>query len=159
MKARGFTLIEISIVLIVAAILWSAAVASYGNSDDCLDKPRWGQAAARASAISGLMAINLEVDRFNLSNGRNPTSLDEIGMADNRDPWGSKYIYLDFSGITGNGPKRKYKNDNPVNTYFDAYSMGRDGATAIPFTSSPGEDDIVIAKNGAFIGVACEYGQ
>lgn len=159
MNSRGFSLIELSIVLIVSAVLFSAAVATYSDSGDCQDKPRWKQQAYRAAAIADLGEIYIKADAFELSHRRSPTTLSEIGMASRLDPWGNPYVYLDFAGIDGNGQKRKFRNMNPVNTYFDAYSMGPDGRTSVPFTSSPGEDDIVVAGDGVYIGVACLYGE
>ena len=66
-------------------------------------------------------------------------------------------MFTSFEGMEGNGPKRKDHNMVPVNSYFDVYSMGPDGKTATPFTSIPGGDDIVIAGNGQYVGVACFY--
>lgn len=158
MNSRGFTLIELTIVLIVFSILFSAAVATFGGSSDCRDAPRWKQKAVRAAAIADLGEINLKVEMFELNHRRNPVSLAEIGMHNKRDPWGNLYVYLDFAGLDGNGQKRKYRSEVPVNSYFDAYSTGPDGETSTPFMSALGEDDIVIANNGRYIGTACKYG-
>ena len=143
----------------MSAILFSAAVATYGSSGDCKDRPRWKQAAIRASAVADLGEIYLKADAFDLNHRRSPDGLGEIGMAGKIDPWGNPYVYANFAGMDGSGQKRKYKNMKPVNHYFDLYSMGPDGLTATPFTSAPGEDDIVVANDGLYIGVACRYGE
>lgn len=147
MKARGFTLLELMIVAGVAAILFVIAYATFGQ---------YIQRANLAAAVADLGEINLKVQMFDLNNRRIPTSLAEIGVSD-LDPWGNPYVFLDFTGIEGNGPKRKYKDAVPVNTYFDVYSMGPDGQTATPFTAAPGADDIVLAGDGQYIGRADQY--
>ena len=40
----------------------------------------------------------------------------------------------------------------PVNSDFDLYSMGKDGASASPFTAKSSQDDIVRAFNGGYYG-------
>jgi len=35
--------------------------------------------------------------------------------------------------------------------------MGPDGVTATPFTSTLGKDDIVMANDGDYFGLACQY--
>jgi len=55
------------------------------------------------------------------------------------------------------GPVRKDHNLKPVNIGYDVYSMGPDGRTATPFTSTLGKDDIVMADDGDYFGLACQY--
>jgi general secretion pathway protein G len=45
----------------------------------------------------------------------------------------------------------------PINTDFDLYSKGRDGATQPPLTAASSRDDIVRANDGQFIGLASGY--
>ena len=45
----------------------------------------------------------------------------------------------------------------PINSDFDLYSTGPDGASVAPLTAEPSRDDIVRANDGAFIGLASEY--
>ncbi len=152
MKARGYTLLELLVTLVISSILFIGATSMFRNYSSC----KLGYKGS--SALADVGAIFLRADAYSLNNGRNPISLDEIGLGDLVDPWGNSYVYLDFAGIDGNGQKRKHKNSIPVNSYFDLYSMGADGKTATPFTAAPGEDDIVIAGNGSYLGLACDYG-
>jgi general secretion pathway protein G len=73
------------------------------------------------------------------------------------DPWGNPYQYLVVFGRQDVGPVRKDHNLKPVNTGFDVYSMGPNGTTASPFTSTGGKDDIVVANDGDYMGLACQY--
>lgn len=45
----------------------------------------------------------------------------------------------------------------PINSDFDLYSMGADGKTAAPITSTAGKDDVIRANDGGYIGVAEKY--
>ena len=52
---------------------------------------------------------------------------------------------------------RKDRNLVPINTDYDLYSKGPDGASSPPLTARAGQDDIVRANDGAYIGVAADY--
>ena len=150
MKARGFTLIEILLVSVVAAVLLCVAYAGYAP---------YAHRARVAHAVGEIGEIYMKAETFDLNNRRYPTSLVEIGMDGKLDPWGNPYQFLSFDGIEGNGPKRKFRSAVPVNSSFDVYSMGPDGSTATPFTAAPGQDDIVMAGDGTYFGKAGDYGQ
>lgn len=143
MKQRGYTLIEILIVVIVAATLLGIAVYNYGH---------FIERARVAHTIGDIGEIHMKVQMFDLNNRRYPTGLDEVGMDGLLDPWGTPYQYLSFDSVEGNGPKRKNKNMVPVNTHYDIYSAGPDGNSETPFTSIAGRDDIVMAADGAYFG-------
>jgi general secretion pathway protein G len=113
---------------------------------------------AKIAQITGdLGTIHLTASRFELRNNRYPLDLAEMGLGDLRDPWGNPYQYLVVFGRQDVGPVRKDHNLKPVNTGYDVYSMGPDGETATPFTSTLGKDDIVMANDGDYFGLACQY--
>lgn len=61
------------------------------------------------------------------------------------------------SGGNVQGQVRKDRNLNPINSDFDLYSMGPDGATVSALTAPRSHDDLVRARNGSFFGVAEDF--
>jgi len=150
---KGFTLIELLIALAIASILAMYAGPLILGGIDCKNqKIGWITKAKVTAAIGDVGTLNLKLKMYRLAhNDQLPTDMSEFGL----DRWGNPYQFLDFSTVNGNGPKRKNRSQVPVNLYFDMYSMGPDGKTATPMTSTPGEDDIILV--GQWIGVACFY--
>jgi hypothetical protein len=87
---------------------------------------------------------------------RLPNNLFEIGRATLLDSWGRPYEHLNFS-LGTLGQQRKDLALVPINTDFDLYSKGKDGASQPPLTASASRDDIVRANDGQFIGLASNY--
>ena len=158
---HGVTIFDLLIALVIASILAATAVAAYGSSKPNCDNPDARQGPlmrAKIGQVTGdIGTIHMAASRFELSYSRYPANLAEIGLDHLRDPWGNPYQYLVVFGRTDVGPVRKDHNMKPVNTGYDVYSMGPDGNTASPFTSTGGKDDIVMARDGAYFGLACQF--
>lgn len=160
-RQSGLTFIELLVSLVIAAILTAIAIPVFlDNGPDC-DNPDARQGPMMRSKIAQVTGdigeIHMALSRFELSHGRYPSSLAEVGLSDMRDPWGNPYQYLVVFGLNNVGKVRKDHNLKPVNTGYDIYSMGPDGVTASPFTSTLGKDDIVMANDGDYFGLACQY--
>ncbi len=145
---RGFSLLELLASFAIAGILFVFANVLYGN---------YIERARIAHAIGDIGEIHLKAEMFDLNNNRYPANLAELGMDGLLDPWGNPYQFLSFDEVNGNGPKRKNRNMVPVNLMYDVYSMGPDGKTATPFTSTLGKDDVVLAGDGTYFGLAETY--
>ena len=160
-RESGFTIFEVLITLIIASILGTLSVWAFGSSAPDCSNPNAKQnplMRAKIAQVSGdLGEIHMALSRFELSYDRYPNTLAEAGVGDLLDPWGNPYQYLVVLGRTDVGPVRKDHNLKPVNTGYDIYSMGPDGGTASPFTSTLGKDDVVMANDGDFFGLACLY--
>ena len=113
--------------------------------------------ANTAAAIADIAKIHLAVETYEMNYDAPPASLDALGKAGMLDPWGRPYVYLSFTGLKGKGGMRKDKNLVPINSDYDLYSVGPDGDSVPPLTAKPSRDDIVMANNGGFIGVASDY--
>jgi len=147
--ARGFTLLELTVAIIVAGVVGTLAASTYGA---------YAKRARISAAIGDIGKIQITVDRYALNHdGELPPNLAAIGMDGKLDPWGQPYVYLSFAGLKGTGAMRKDKNLVPINTEYDLYSKGPDGQSRAPLTAKASRDDIVRANDGAYIGVAADY--
>ena len=45
----------------------------------------------------------------------------------------------------------------PLNTDFDLYSMGQDGASKGPLSAKASRDDVLRAGDGTFVGPAADF--
>jgi general secretion pathway protein G len=156
----GFTLVEL---ILVTTIIGTLAAIAAPNLQDALDKARV------AAAIGDIKALEVEIVQWEIShNDVPPASLAAIGRSSMLDPWGNPYEYLPFFSTPGGGGGGKGKGGGsgapagarkdrflvPVNSSFDLYSRGKDGATSPPFTAAMSKDDVVRANDGGFIGLA-----
>jgi general secretion pathway protein G len=97
------------------------------------------------------------INRYMTDNDSPPPDLNTIGYGALLDPWGNAYVYQDFTGLKGKGKMRKDKNLNPLNTRYDLYSMGKDGQSKLPLTVPVSKDDVIMAFDGNYIGLAADF--
>ena len=147
LRSRGFTFIELMLGVAILGVLVGIAYPSY---QQYLEKTRVQQ------AISDIRDIDARIQMYWLDNRAYPVDLNEVGKGAMRDPWGNAYQYNDLSA-KGNSKARKNKNLVPINSDFDLYSMGKDGASTSPLTAKASRDDIVRANDGRFVGLAADY--
>jgi len=146
-RMRGMTLLEL---IIVAFIISTLAAMSFLNYRDFYYRAQISQAVANIAQISGKLYL------YYSENVAFPPTLAEIGENNRLDPWGNPYEYWPITG----DKKQKVRKDrslHPINTDFDLYSKGRDGATNLALTAEASHDDIIRANNGNFIGLASKY--
>ena len=145
-EQHGFTLLELMVALVLVGILTISAYASYS---------RFVERARVSGAVGDIGEMHIAIQKFLLEENRGyPANLAELGLDNLIDPWGNPYQYLVVDGLDNNGAVRKDKNLVPVNRQYDVYSMGKDGVTATPFTSTLGRDDVVLAADGGYFGLA-----
>jgi general secretion pathway protein G len=147
-RRRGFTLIEVCIGIAIFAILSVIATTMYQSSQN---------SAKVARAEGDIMTIATAIGRYNTVNNQVPPDLATIGMDTLVDPWGNPYVYQSFVGLAGKGQMRKDKNLNPINTQYDLYSMGADGQSKMPLTAKVSQDDVILAFDGNYIGLASNF--
>lgn len=149
-RSAGFGFLEVMITLVVAALLVSVAVPAY---DQFVDR------AKISRSIGEIGWIAVEIGKFQLRNNNAlPADLAELGVDVPVDPWGRPYAYTNIAAAgSGFGGFRKDKNLNPLNTDYDLYSLGADGASQGPLNAQASRDDIVRANNGAYIGLGEDY--
>jgi general secretion pathway protein G len=142
---KGFTLVELMLVVTIVGILTGIAIPTYSGYREKVD-------AAQASA--DIIAIGLALEKYYSNNNKYPDSLDEIGTGSIKDPWGRPYQYLNMANDPKNNQCRKIGPIHPLNTDYDLYSKGEDGESNKPINSKKSQDDIIRAYNGTYIGLA-----
>jgi general secretion pathway protein G len=147
-RQRALTLVELMVAVALVGVLGTLAVQGWMG---------WREKVKLEKAQGDLIAISLVVDSHLADTGALPASLADIGRGDLTDPWGRKYRYLPFTGPSSIGNARKNRSLVPINSDYDLFSVGPDGATATPLTARASQDDIIRANNGRFIGSVAHY--
>lgn len=147
-QTRGFTLIEIILVIAVVVILGQLAVSSY---TDYLERARVSQ------AVTDIAALSVIITQYQCDTGSFPTDLAAVGNGNKHDPWERPYRYLNLSEKGAAASSRRDRNLNPLNTDFDLYSAGKDGLSKKQISNQDSLDDIIRANDGAFINLASKF--
>lgn len=142
-KRRAFTIVEILATTVVVGILATVATMKYKQH---LEKVNISKTILELQGLTFQISV---MDPL-------PASLAEIGKGDLKDPWGNPYEYLRFDLSGGGDPPgaRKDRSLHPLNSFFDLYSKGPDGRSNLPITSGPSRDDVIVASDGKFVGIA-----
>jgi general secretion pathway protein G len=143
---RGFTLIELLSVMAIVGVLSALALPKYHDM---------AERAQVAKAIGDLRAIAIDVSGLDTL----PPSLAAISRGGMLDPWGNQYVYFPFPTTKKGHPAgaRKDRFLVPINSAFDLYSMGKDGRSVAPLTAAHSRDDVIMANDGGFFGLARNY--
>ena len=147
-RKAGYTLIELMLVVTVIGILGVLGTSAYQNYRDRADVMR---------AVADIGQVSALINKYQLDNRAFPAGLGDIGADTLLDPWGHPYQYVNHDEPQTRGLWRRDKNIVPINSDFDVFSMGKDGASRPPLTAAASRDDIVRANNGAFVGLASDY--
>lgn len=151
-RGRGFTILELMLAVVVIGLLVAIALPSYSGIVE-----RQKVAEARRELIE----IALVIEKFRTVRFATPETLAELGLNADLlvDPWGREYQFLSFdSSMSGiKGKIRKDHNLHPLNSAFDLYSFGEDGKSQSPLTAKASRDDVIWARDGAFVGLAEDY--
>ena len=153
MRPRGFTMVEMVLVLLILAVLAWVSVPAYQ-----------GYIARNKvlEAVTTVKKMSDAIHKFDVEKGGLPANVAAVdaayqtSFATTNDPWGRAYVYLDLRASHGAGG-RKDKALKPINSDFDLYSVGADGLTSASLTNANSRDDIVRARDGGFIGTAEEF--
>lgn len=146
-RNRGFTLTEVLLALAILAILGSIALPMYQNYRE---RMQVGQAKTDIQKISAV------IQAYFLKHSAYPENLGEVHMGHMKDPWGNAYAYLNIETADTTSP-RQDRSLKPINSDYDLYSVGKDGATRKNIGASVSRDDVIRANNGGYVGLAEEY--
>jgi general secretion pathway protein G len=144
--AAGFSLVELLAVIAIMGLLASLALPP-------LQEAR--EQAKIVRTIGDIKAIQTDIEGLSTL----PPDLAAIGRSGLLDPWGRPYVYYRFPPPPPPipPPARRDRFLVPINSEYDLYSLGPDGASAPALQSAWGRDDIVRANDGGWVGVAWKY--
>jgi general secretion pathway protein G len=149
MAARGFTVIELVIVLAIAALVLAMTMPMVNS---------YVERGKVSQAVSDLAEMSKTIRSYEKTHGALPESLGDVTFnGSTTDPWGYAYQYFNLRTAHGNGQARQDKILRPLNSDFDLYSIGPDGLTLPSLAKPESRDDIVRARDGAFVGPASEF--
>jgi general secretion pathway protein G len=145
-KLRGFSIIEMMAAITFVGVLASFAIPAFVG---------YAERARVNAAVGEIGRVSVELHRWRLNNGNGtfPDTLADAGITMADDPWGNAYVYEDVATA---GTVRTH-GGAAVNTEFDLYSRGADGSSATSLTAASSLDDIVLARDGAYVGKAELY--
>src|SRR5262249_39274678 len=144
----GFSLLELMVGIMALGVLAAIAVPAYNSQV---------QKAKVAAATSDILKISAAINHYASINGVLPASLAAVAMDTMLDPWGRPYAYLSFPGWHGNGKMRRAGTLVPITTKHALSRVGADGISVPPLTARPSQDDVVMAKDGNYVGLASNY--
>lgn len=146
-RVLGFTLIEVMIAIVLVGIFAGLAIPGYQS---------YRNKANQRLTAQQIATMQVRIKSFYDDNNTYPASLAAAGLGDMKDAWGRPYQYYNIAQ-NNIGGARKDKNLNPINTDYDLYSKGPDGVTQSQLDNRDSVDDVVRARNGAFIGVSADF--
>ncbi len=147
-RASGFTIIEAMLTIAVIALLSTIAIPMYR---DYQENARVVQAANEIGSIAAL------IQHFFIENRTYPADLGVVNAGGRLDPWKRPYVYFPHDAKNFMKAARRDKNFKPLNSDFDLYSVGKDGASKQKLDAKESLDDVVRAVDGRFIGRASDF--
>ena len=136
----GFTLIELIVVTTILGVLTLMAFPVFSN---------YIRTVKNGACAADIRVIDKAIQAYVIDKNALPNSLDDVGMGEKLDPWKRLYVYQDLSK---GAALMNFAGIEALNTDYDLYSKGEDGAST-PASGNPGnEDDIVRSNDGVYVG-------
>lgn len=138
---RGFSLVELLVVIVIISALAAIAFPAFNA---------YVETAKAKRCAAEIRTLEKDIEAFVIDRGTIPASLADIGRNTLLDPWGRPYQFLNIS-LGGGTPLQDFIMQD-LNTEFDLFSMGPDGASAQAYSDATSRDDIVRSGDGGFVG-------
>ncbi len=145
---KGFTLVELILVVVVIGILATVSIPAYNT---------YVNSAKTNRAMGEIRVLNSEIMAYSSENGGAlPVSLDAINRAGLLDPWRRPYVYYNFAATApplpaAQAPLKDIINLDQLNSDFDLYSLGPNNTTAVIGGIAATDDDIVRFNDGTYV--------
>lgn len=144
----GFTFVELIIVMGIILVVGAMAVPALKDAI---------KSAKLARSVADVRTIGDTALGYAAEYGYGPNNLAEIWYDKQMDPWGHPYQYRVINDSTDPALLRTDRFGVPINQFFDLYSLGADGLTAVQITDAAGQDDVIWAADGVYMGIASNY--
>jgi len=142
--SSGFTLVELVVVCAVLGALVTMALPTFSS---------YIKAVRVTRCSADIRTIDKAIAAFVIEKNYLPDLLSDLAIGDILDPWQHPFEYhnLDIAVNPAANPLEDIAT-NALNTDYDLYSKGEDGA-GTPATGDPGNaDDIVRSNDGVYVG-------
>lgn len=146
---RGFTLVELIMVIAIIGVLALMAIPSYS---------RLSNVAKNARCKSEIRTVEKSIIAYNLDNAKYPDGpLDATVTTTLNDPWGRPYQYYNIQKNGTGGAYVEWDGSTTINHDFDLYSMGVNGLGTHDLNDPNCNDDIIRAADGLIVEEAKDY--
>jgi general secretion pathway protein G len=140
---RGFSLVELITVMGIVVALATMALPVYNS---------YLKTVKNGRCVADLRTIDKAFTAYILEKNSLPANLSDIGSAANQlDPWGKAYVYQIIASDRSNALLDEF--GEALNTDYDLYSMGEDGASDLTYADPHSANDIARHNNGMFVGL------
>jgi general secretion pathway protein G len=145
---RGFSLLELLVVMVIVGILMAIAVPTFSYMKD---------RAKNYTCFGEIRTVEKDIISYQVDMGVPPNSLNDLGRGVLLDPWKRPYQYQKLAG--GIGTPYEDPLGDPLNTDFDLFSLGKDGISTQSLTlgNSSTEDDIIRGSDGLYVGFGTDF--
>lgn len=139
--SSGFTLVELLVVVAILGVLVLSATPTY---------TRLKTRVMTTRCIAEIRTFQNDIGAFVVENTTLPPNLLSLGKGSLKDVFGRPYVYLRVDSAPGSARLGPFA--VPLNTDYDLYSLGPDGASAQALSDPTSKDDIVRASDGGYLG-------
>jgi general secretion pathway protein G len=147
-RASGWTLVELMLAIALVGVLAAIAMPMYSN---------YRERIKRETAVQDIRILQMLIADYASNDDIFPATLADVGNGGKLDPWGNPYYYLNLNSPNASSRSRKDHSLNPINSNFDLFSAGKNGVFKMQLTQKDSLDDIVRARDGAFVGLASDF--
>lgn len=141
LNSAGFTLVELIVVMAILMVLVGTALPALNS---------YISKAKNSTSIADLRTIDNAITAYILDKNVLPPDLTAVGMGNRLDPWKRPYVYKNLGDVGAIPLEDSFGVD--LNTDYDLYSKGENGASTEPSPNPVNLDDVVRTNNGNFFG-------
>ncbi len=146
---RGFTLVELLMVIAIIGVLSLMAIPSYS---------RLSNLAKNSRCKSEIRTVEKSIIAYNLDHGSfPPTGNLSLATTTLKDPWGRDYQYYNIQTGGVGGPYVEWDGSTTINHDFDIYTMGINGLGTHNLNDPDCNDDIIRAADGIIVEEVKDY--